>query len=671
MGSIDSKEKQKAGNYFKGLMKKAQEAINLVIGNSEVYSEEDTGGDLEFSPAMMMKINVTFDKEFLPKEKVVKLNVRGNRFFYDIKRNIREVNGLYIVYPPDYEIQFDVRRQEWEKRLIDELNDEYHLDLKKIHFVNEEEVCRRYQRKAITTIRRPYNLKKGELLIIAGGFANFNTEGEPLCTVKVNCSKESGEENKKTDRNAYEGNYFGKYSPKAGAYFYVGGEWYHNLFIPELYSPEESRFFYFRIADDGKNLKFFSDLKVRGLDIRSDVKTKTEPDCEKIIYTINPDYLSGTGVSDLKLMITYDTTGYEETAAPEVSGEVAQPLKDETEMSGEDVPTLLPARETREEKIQVQVRTYERKPGIPEKPGLPEPGKPGGPEEESLPYLESEMILLPRPKNDDISSYMMTIGDEKKSVQFYTNSIDDEVSILAPDREEKIYKRKISDRIDYSIKLDSIHYSISDIFLSQIDNKILKLYFAWELKTNVVERIWLKSDFYIFGREPLDDLSKQEDSTYEQLIRLNKRDDDFWRIGTSRDHGFLLKENIDDVPRHCLYNVSLSYPIYLLKTKNLENSLVRPSILDPVPGEEKLAAFLANIKKALANNLTDQLEVSTLAKNLKEFANWAVLENNDLVIIGNRVFKYIVPVVMESPLSANIQKSILRKIQLSESVLRK
>ena len=95
MGNIGSKEKQKAGNYFKGLMKKAQEAINLVIGNSEVYSEEDTAGDLRFDPAVMMKINVTFDKEFLPKEKVVKLNVRGNRFFYDIKRNIREINGLW------------------------------------------------------------------------------------------------------------------------------------------------------------------------------------------------------------------------------------------------------------------------------------------------------------------------------------------------------------------------------------------------------------------------------------------------------------------------------------------------------------------------------------------------------------------------------------------------
>lgn len=654
---MGSKEKQKAGNYFKGLMKKAQEAINLVIGNSEVFSEEDTGGDLRFDPAVMMKINVTFDKEFLPKEKVVKLNVRGNRFFYDIKRNIREINGLYIVYPPDYEIQFDVRREEWEKRLIDELNDEYHLDLKKIHFVNEDEICRKYHRKGITTIRNPYNLKKGELLIIAGGFANFNTGGEPLCNVKVNCSKESQEENKKIDRQFYEGDYFGKYSQRAGAYFFVGGEWYHNLFIPELYNPEESRFFYFRIADDGRNLKFFSDLKVRGIDIRSDVKTKTEPDCEKIIYTINPVYLSDTGVSDLKLTITYDTTEDEPTVFQEVPQEMVHPPEEKGKIL--------------EEKVQVQVQTYEYQPDLTAKTREPESEKPDESDEDTLPYLESEMILLPRPKDDDISSYMMTVGDAKKSVQFYANSVDNEVSILAPDKEEKIYKRKIGDHIDYSIKLDSIHYSISDSFLSQIDNKILKLYFAWELRTNVAERICLESDFYIFGREPLGDLSKQEDSTYDQLIRLNIRDDDFWRIGASRDHGFLLKEKNGDTYSHCLYNISLSYPIYLLKTKDPKTTLVRPSILDPVSGEKKLAAFLAKIREAMANNLRDQLEVANLSKNLKEFANWAILENNDLLVIGNRVFKYVVPVVMESPLSDRIQKSILRKTQLSDSVLRK
>jgi hypothetical protein len=357
------------------------------------------------------------------------------------------------------------------------------------------------------------------------------------------------------------------------------------------------------------------------------------------------------------LTIIYDTTEEEIAAIPEIPGEAVHRPEEKGEIP--------------EEKVQVQVHTYERPPDLPTIPDKPKADESDELDEDALPYLESEMILLPRPTDDDISSYMMTVGDEKKSVQFYTNSVDSEVSILAPDKEEKIYKRKIGDRIDYSIKLHSIHYSISDGFLSQIDNKILKLYFAWELKANVTERICLESDFYIFGREPLGDLSKQEDGTYDQLIRLNKRDDDFWRIGASRDHGILLKEKSGDTYTHCLYNISLSYPIYLLKTKHPETPLVRPSILDPVSGEEKLAAFLAEVKEALTNNRQDQLEVSTLSKNLKEFANWAILENNDLLVIGNRVFKYVVPVVMESPLNERIQKSILRKIQLSDSVLRK
>ena len=103
-------EGQQSKNYFKRLMKKAKSAVNLVIGHSEVYSTEDSGGDLKFDPAIMMRIKVTFDKEFLPKEKVVKLNVRGNRFFNEHKRDLRVINSVYVVYPGEYVIQFDVRR---------------------------------------------------------------------------------------------------------------------------------------------------------------------------------------------------------------------------------------------------------------------------------------------------------------------------------------------------------------------------------------------------------------------------------------------------------------------------------------------------------------------------------------------------------------------------------
>jgi len=56
---------------LKTLMKKAKKAVDLVVGNAEDYEEEDAGGDLRFDPRIMIKINVTFDKDFLPREKVL------------------------------------------------------------------------------------------------------------------------------------------------------------------------------------------------------------------------------------------------------------------------------------------------------------------------------------------------------------------------------------------------------------------------------------------------------------------------------------------------------------------------------------------------------------------------------------------------------------------------
>lgn len=648
---MNSEKSQKAKNVFKGLMKKAKEGINLVIGNSEVYSEEDPGGDLGFDPAIMMKINVTFDKEFLPKEKVVKLNVRGSRFFYELKRDIREINSIYIIYPQAYAVQFDVRREEWEKRLIEELNEEYKLSLKKIHFVSQEEVSRRYNRKGITTIKNPYNLKKGELLILAGGFINFDTEGMDLAAVRVNLSKATKDANAKSEKKNYEEKYFDKYSGKAGAYFYVGGEWYHNMFVPELFHPEAPRFFTFRIADDNKSLKFFSDLKKPGIDIWIDEKKQANEDSEKITYTINPDYLNETGVEDFKLSITYD-------------------LKEEEPIAEEETTTT--------------IKTFAAVPDIPPPAEAPDQGLPEMEDEveeimeteetgfadESLPSLESEMFLLPMPssRDDDVPSYGMTIGEKKKSVQFYTSSVDKEVSILAPDKDEKIYKRRIGEIVEYSIKLDSIAYSISNTFLAPLDDKELKLYFAWELKSNVKERISLKSDFYLFGREPLDNLDRRlPDETWDQLVRLNKGEDEFWRIGASRDHALLLKGERG----HILYNISFSYPVYLVKAADRAKSVIHPLRLEPVSGEkneEKLTALLSGIREKMTG---DTGEAAVSWDRLPEFANFAVLENNDIVIIGSRVFKYVVPVVMESALSDRVRKSILRRIQVNKSVLRK
>lgn len=672
---MDDKNSPKSANHLKGFMKKAQEAIKVVIGNSEVYSQEDAGGDLKFNPSIMMKINVTFDKEFLPKEKVVKLNVRGKHFFNDLKRNIREINSIFIIYPQQYDVQFDVRRQEWEKQLIKELNDEYHLNLKKIHFKNEEDVCRIYQRSGITNIRNPYNLKNDELLIVAGGFVNFDIDSQPLCSVKVNLTKEPKTKDGKI-KYPLEENYYDKYSSNAGAYFFVGGEWYHNLFIPELYHREDPRFFSFRIAEDLKSVKFFSDQKVRGIDIRSDEKMIVTGDMEKIIYFINPDYLAGSGINDFKLIVTYDTKDIE------VIDEKAEAVEAQ-ELPITPVPEIIPP--APEEKVPVvdtasSMENILIAPSAEVKISKVEVGQleeePSVEEDEGFPYLENEMILLPCPKDDDIASYIMTIGSGNKNIQFYTNSLDNEVSILTMDKDEKILKRKIEDKVEFSTKMDSVNYSVTNSFMSRIDDKELKLYFGWELKSNVKERISLKRDFYILGREPLDNLALQMKSqmkpkTYDRLIYLNKGDEDFWRIGASRDHALLLKKE----DKFILYNISQSYPVYILKPAAATRPLIHLTRIEPVPDaekKEKLSDLLGKIKEAAVNDLLNQpetpgnLELATL----HGIANWTYLENNDLIVIGNKVFKLIVPMVMESFLSDKVRRSILRKIQHKESVLR-
>ncbi|NIM16183.1 MAG: hypothetical protein GTO45_29615 [Candidatus Aminicenantes bacterium] len=603
-----SGNKKQDKSYLKILMKKAKKAVNLVMGNAEDYTEEDAGGDLRFDPGIMMKINVTFDKNFLPREKVLKLNLRGARFFSEIKKDIREINGVYIVYPHVYAYQLDTRKAEWEKKLIHELNNDYGLELEMIRFFNEEDVSRLYQRSGINTIRDPYHLQEGELLVIAGGFANFNTKGIPLCQVNVEASTIRG---KRTVKKTYNENYLTKFSDMAGAYFYVGGEWYHNLFIPGLLDNDEPRFFSFRIADDGKNLLFFSDPHKRGIDIRGKVKTETTPDQEKIIHTINPKYLEGTQIKELVLTVIYDI-------------------------------------EEKVDSLDVGVGT----------------GETSGPDDknkDNFPFLETAMILLPAPNEKDIPSYIMTIGSEKKGFNIFASSTDKEISILSPLTGEKIFKKNIKDEIDYSIKFGRLSYSISNEFISRFRDRELKAYFSWTLSSNMPGRIPLAGDFYVLGRDPFGNLPKKERNRIKNhLVKLNEGAGHFWRIGTSRNHALLLKETRGSFR---VYNISLSFPVYVVKEKDLEEHRISPFRIDPVRGEkkeEKLELLLAWIGKGMTDGL---------ASGLNEYSESLELENNDLIIVGNRVYKYITPMVMKSPLSSSVQMSVLRKIQESSSVM--
>ena len=606
-------------SHLKSLMKNAKKAVNLVLGNSEDYLEEDIGGDLHFDSSIMMKINVTFDDNFLPQEKVLKLNLRGSHFFSEIKRDIREINGIYIVYPSIYAFQLDTRKDEWEKKLILELNSDYDLELYKIRFFNEEDICSIYQRAGFANIRNPYNLQKGELMVVAGGFANFNIDGTPICNIKAEVTPAFITTNDSlTGKKIYTENYYAKFNDKAGGYFYVGGEWYYNLFVPEFFNKDKHRYFSFRIGDDGKNLKFFGDNIKRGIDIRGKVTVESLPFYENIVHLINPEYLKDTGVQELILTVSYEID-----------------FENDINMAT----------------IKAAGVTFQMEPEAGEET-----------DKKNLPFLENAMVLLPAPNKDDIPSYLMTIGDDKKGLKFYASSQDQEISILHPSIEEKVYKKNINDKIDYSTKLGRIGYSISDDFIARFADKELKAYFSWALSCTRKNRFTLSKEFYIFGREPLGNLEKANQLKPEaHLVRLNEGNKDFWRIGTSRNHAFLLK---NDQGGFQVYNISPSFPVFVVKNEDREKPLISPFRIGPITDVEKrskLEGLLVELGKGV-------IKTDVLAPGLRCCAEGLDLENDDYIIIGNRVYKYIVPLVMESELSDRVQMSVLRKIRESTSV---
>jgi len=597
---------QKEKNYFATLIKKAEKTINLAVGNTEILSTEDRGGALRFDPSGMLRLDIIMDKDFLPHEKVVKLNMRGPRFFKNLKQNIHTINSVYIVYPKEYEIRFDTREPEWNSRLVSELNSEYNLDLHKILFVSEEEVIRKYLQNGFQAFQNPYNLDKGHLLLIAGGFANFDFKSKPIATIRAELVIESkGKDGKPLiSKKSYESNYYNKFNEKAGAYFYTGGDWFHNLFINELFHPGASRYFFFRISDDRKTLKFFGDPQKPGVEIFSDLQVLSEPGREIAIYKISPKYLEIPRILDFKLSVV--------------------------------IPIARDMTATRIEPPEVSSTIL----------AVPEP-----PYNETHPYLENEMHLLPLPQKDDIASYVLTVGDAKKNIKFYTGSFDNEVSILANSGEQLIYKKKIGDVIDYKVQLDHIYYSISNTFISRVNDPVLPLYFGWELRTNANEKIDLTEDFYIIGRSPL---SQSPDSitvsSSDRLLRLNRGEEELWRIGTSRDHAFLLKKE----GKYYLYNISFHYPVYLFKSRDQESLHVRLQRIEPISDSSsgtRLNSFLSRIRVILSNEPHCSYSTDSLAEELSSFARSALLESNDLVITGNRVFRYIVPLSMDSKIS--------------------
>jgi hypothetical protein len=654
-------DKKNQDSFGKWIKKGIKKIISLTLGESEIAFSQHKQGDLFFDEEFMEVLEVDFDTNNVPRPKVFKLNLMVTSFFNRIKKNLRGINAIYMVYHDDVVMQFDSFTQIWEDRLIDALTEEYKIDLKRIHFIRESDILNIYNSDSIKRrlksqveyFKNPYNLKKHEFIIIAGGFINFKYNLPPLlkelkgsltnykakdtiATIEVEFFVVKNEI--ETEKISLKGDYPVKYDQDVGAYFYIGGEWYHNIFVPELYNREESRYICFRIDDDGKYIRFFPDSKKRHIPICVKKPEKEQGDgFVRLTYAINPDYISISNIMDFKISLQYESD--EEIIVEAEPG--AKEDKKETSietLSFEQLNKELEMLQEFDEKDKSEKKEHDADKSLKRV------------DQDALPYLVIEKTLLPRPGTGegDIPSYMMNIGDKENTLQFYVSGVDREISILSPKKGEPVFKKEMDDRVSYKVKLGNHHYSISNRFMEKIKDDEIKLYFAWILESTIVEKRILKSDFYIIGRDPLE-------LGTDQVIPLNKFDDNFWRIGTSRNHAALVKKK----EGHFIYNISTANSIYVIKCEELQKSEIVPIKIKPVAsGQKLLEKFLGELEKGIRGQVLDQLD---------KFAQSNKLENNDLVIIGNKAFRYIIPMVIESQLRGSIQNT-LRTVQAKKTI---
>jgi hypothetical protein len=490
----------------------------------------------------------------------------------------------------------------------------------------------------------PYHLKSNEFLIIAGGFINFMYDYPPLlqetkgiatdyksiqtiATIEVEYFKlKKGIQGEKIKLT---GDYHVKYQPNAGAYFYVGGEWYHNLFVPDIFQQNRSRYICFRIDDEGKYIRFFPDAENRHIP----VCTK-KPEKEygsgfvKLIYRINPEYLDRPDIMDFKISICYES---DETFN---QTEIIEKVDEASETSLETISW---------DKISREMKALEKQ-AVPEiQPGI---------DQDMLPYFRTEMVLLPRPGNqeDDITDYLMEVKTRENLIQFRASALDNEISVLLAGGKKQTYRKKISDDIRFSTIVDGHQYTFSNGLLSRIQDNEIQLYFCCHMESTLKERIPLKSDFYVIGRDPVC-------HDPEHALLLNQSRDEFWRIGSSRNHAVLMKSRNG----YDLYNISSANSIYIVKPENLEQSKIKPFKIKPITenrSQVRLASFLDNVRSGC-----DPKELRVLDK----FSQGHTLENNDLVFIGNRIYLYVIPLVIESQLGGDIQ-DFLKTVQLKKKI---
>ena len=319
------------GSFKDRLRRGLKKVVSLTLGDSDMVASKHQKGDLPFNKDFMEILEIDIDQDNLPKPKVFKLNLVVTSFFNRLKKNIRSVHALYMVCSDEVVMQYDTFDPAWEQRLIKVLNEEYELQLQRIHLIRESDILNLFNSAAIRErlpgrprlMKKAYNLARHEFLIIAGGFINFKYGDPPLlrdlkgavtnykseetiATIEVEFFKLA--ENLRSESIRVVADYPVKYRKGAGAYFYVGGEWYHNIFMPELFHQRGSRYICFRIDDDGKYIRFFPDTSKRHIPIcvKKPVKEYGSGHV-RLTYTINPDYISIEDIMDFKISIIYES----------------------------------------------------------------------------------------------------------------------------------------------------------------------------------------------------------------------------------------------------------------------------------------------------------------------------------------------------------------------------
>jgi len=637
------------GSMGKWVKQGIKKIISLTLGDSDFSSSKHQKGELFFNEEFMQVIEIDFDEQNLPRPKVFKLNLVVSSFFKRIKKNLRSINSIYLVYSDALVMQFESFSHEWKDRCRKILNEDYQLELEHIHYVRESDILAIFNSRGVRDqlgdpnryFKDPYHLNPHEFLIIAGGFINFKYDQPPLFREINGIS--TNYKSKQTiadieveffrlkkgiqgEKILITGYYPVKYHQNAGAYFYVGGEWYHNLFVPDIFSLEKSRYICFRIDDEGKYIRFFPDAENRHIPVCVRKPEKEYgPGFVKLSYRINPEYLDRPDIMDFKISICYESDeAYNHTEI------IEKPVED----SETTLETLSWG------KISQEMKSLNQK------------DNQAGIDHDILPYFRSEMILLPRPGNrdDDITDYEMRVDTRANTLQFKASGSDNEISIYLSGEKNQIYKKKIGDNIHFSTILDGHQYTFSNDMISRIQDDEIELYFFCMLDSTLKEKIYLKSDFYVIGRDPAY-------CSPENTIELNKTRDAFWRIGSSRNHAFLKKSRNS----YDLYNISSSNFIYILKPEDLNKKKIFPLKLKPVIDNRNMARL-----KSFLDRIRTTCEKNEL-KELDRFTRPHTLKNNDLVFIGNRVFLFVIPLVIESQLKGDIQE-FLKTVQLKKNI---